>query len=64
MPPGMTNKMSYSINEFKGMFLCHVVGSMKYVNDHSPAKLREHHGNLEKKKEKTHMKVCEGHGFS
>ncbi len=32
------------------MFVRHVVGSMKYVNDHSPAKLREHHGNLKKKK--------------
>lgn len=54
MPLGMTNKTSYSINEFKEMFLCHVVGSIKYVNDHSPAELREHHGNLKKKKNKKH----------
>lgn len=44
------------------MFLCRVVGSMKYVNDHSPAALTEHHGNIKEKKH--NMKVCEGHDFS
>lgn len=62
MPLGMTNKTSSSINESKEMFLCRVVGSMKYVNDHSPAALTEHHGYMKEKKH--NMKVCEGHDFS